>query len=42
MKDCIDKLTREKGYEYFFRESISEEIGNNTVREGNAKRQRLN
>ena len=37
-----NKLTREKGYEYFFREDINEEIGNSTVREGAAKRPRLN
>ena len=24
LKDCASKLTREKGYEYFFRESINE------------------
>ena len=37
MKHCINKLTREKGYEYFFREGINEENRNSIVREVSAK-----
>ena len=42
MKHWINKLTREKGYEYFFREGINEENSNSIIRECSAKRQRLN
>ena len=37
IKHCINKLTREKGYEYFFREGINEENRNSIVREVSAK-----
>lgn len=42
LKACGNILTRERGYEYFFRESINEEIEHNVIRESMAKRPRLN
>lgn len=42
IKSCANKLTKEKGYEYFFRETINEETQLYINREGGTKRPRLN
>ncbi len=42
IKSCANSLTKEKGYEYFFRDTINGETQLTTNREGGTKRPRLN
>jgi hypothetical protein len=42
MKACANKLTKERGYDYFFREPINEETQHHTNRERGVKRSRIN